>query len=180
MDDVLHVLSSVQQFLAGLNWGDVAGWVQAIGNVAVLAIALVTLRRDARRITALEAKAELERTDAAALRVAGVAAWPEKWGNGQIEIKAVNESDGPIYDVAVRVATTSDSLPSFDSSEPNVKRVILIAPRERFDAVVAAVEVSGQQAPFVEIRFRDTSGRVWVRNYAGALSEIPRIPENSP
>ena len=174
-----------------LNWGDVPTWITALATILALIAAVWAVRaswsvlrleqqREDRAEKAEEERREqvhraaqadavagwIHRLDAVYHDVAGTLETPPIWG-----AKIVNVSLLPVYDVKVGF------------HRPNGRRLAdvdygLLPPGETFVAspVNLAIEdpvgPGNEKSVRVEVEFRDTAGRVWLRDRYGLLTLV--------
>lgn len=154
-----------------LNWGAIPDWVLAIGNLAVLATAFETIRRDRKRTQALEAENLRRRQDSELERASLVSAWPEEWSDQDVSVTCRNGCAEPIYDVVVRVGGQKDDPPPRSTDRGDTKSAFLMRPGESLEVIFPLLRPAADQ-PRVDMAFRDTRGHRWWRKSDGTIMLI--------
>ena len=141
-----------------MNWGSVPDWGAAVGTVGALWVSYRLLRRES-----------VERLQGDARRVA---AWlgVKHVGASQrvVEIRVLNSGETPVYDCYVtvgRIANTPEESAriSVGTVPPNVS----ISKQRTEDQFVGLPETW-----WVNVDFKDSSGRTWLRDHNGNLTRL--------
>lgn len=164
-----HVVPDVD--LSWIQWGDAAGWAQAVGNFAVLFVAILTIRKDSQRIASLERRSREDEVAQARERVYGVTAWPQEWAIGSTRIVVNNASLMPVYDVTVRASSTGAHSQPPQRGVDGAKSVFIVNPGESLEA---QLEWSLDTRPIVDLQFRDSGGWSWWREADGTMECVDR------
>ncbi|MET8907604.1 hypothetical protein [Micromonospora sp. NPDC004551] len=157
--------------MGDIDWGDAGGWAQAIGNFALWLIAVITLLRDRKRITALEREAAENREEQKRAQARLVSAWPDEWSAGRVAGRCLNASSEPIYRVVVRVFNEG-ARPAEPPTRAHRRTtsIPLMRPKEELPFVVADGGPAGQaNAVAVDLAFVDAAGHMWWRQGDGTL-----------
>lgn len=152
-----------------IQWGDFAGWVQAVGSLLALgfaAAAVVATRRTHRleserdRISAeaRDVQAAFARRAQAALVSAWWGADVDNWG-----AYVRNASETPIYQVYLTVVDADDGSDDYKS------HYLVVPPGEVLFCAVP--NASAPTARRVKLSFTDAAGARWQRNQYGQLAE---------
>lgn len=168
------------EWLATLDWGDVPSWLGGLGTTAAVAVALWQSGRETRK-----QRAERERAPAET-----VAAWiasddlvPSSGDHAEVSDRQVavhikNGSEVPIYTVSVVL------VPLKGTKAERGEDVVYLSPEMASLAVFSVVPPGTYRTTFalppwankkeqrvgVEIAFKDSAGRSWVRRGNGELS----------
>jgi hypothetical protein len=139
--------------------------------LALFAAALESIRRDRKRVAALEAEQKRQREEAVFERASQVSAWPEDWSSNDVRVMCHNGCSEPIYDVVLRIADGNSVLPPSASHHEDTKSAFLIRPGENLETVLRrSSSYLGQ--PRVDMAFRDTRGCRWWRRTDGAIALV--------
>lgn len=150
-----------------IDWGSAPDWVQAFGNVAVLAFAVETIRRERKRTTRLEDENLSKKEEAKRDKVSGVSAWPEDWSSEDVHVVCRNDTAEPIYEVVVRGAVDLPvRMPS--ATEMCVRSIFLMKPGEQLDTEIR-LDKTVIEKPYIDMAFRDANNIVWWRRADGYL-----------
>lgn len=149
-----------------LDFGDVPGWVGAVGTTGALLVSLVLLWQEQRRSDNL-------RSDQQRDQAKRITAWLEyNLPAGRFEpgatlwAKVRNGSDEPIYDV--HAGHLGRQPPGM---HPQFFWVGVVAPQQTLQMQVGEeFEPIGTQAWGLDLRFSDASGRHWLREESGRLN----------
>lgn len=154
-----------------LAWGTIPDWVIAIGNLAVLATAFEAIRRDRKRLRALEAEHQRRREETDLERASYVSAWPEDWSDHDVHVVCHNGCAEPIYDVVLRVAEKSSTAPPTAADHEDTKSAFLMRPGENLETTLRlSGTLSGE--PRIDMSFRDTRGHCWWRQPDGMVVQF--------
>jgi hypothetical protein len=171
-----------------IEWGTVMEFFAAVGTVGALLVAYRLLRREAGRDEerARERRSDQARLVAAWVRIAKVrkSAWTQQgWQPEDYEVRMLNSSPSPVYDVRLiyavvdeeggRVgmgATEAPILPPEESS--------LDLPPD----MIAKWKARKATHPtlVVDIEFTDGVGRRWRRTYDGVLTDLTDAKDHAP
>ncbi|AVZ71842.1 hypothetical protein SLUN_06200 [Streptomyces lunaelactis] len=158
-----------------VGWGDVPGWVSALGSVFALgfgAVAVVVTRRtyqiesDRDRVNA-EAR-EVQESFARRAQAGLVSAWWGQSSEGQWGAFVRNTSEIPVYQAYLTVL-------GLDDHSDNIKVHYLVLPPSDgalFCPIGSGQPAQGATARRVKLSFTDTAGVRWLRNQYGSLTEL--------
>jgi maltose-binding protein MalE len=154
-----------------IQWGDFAGWVQAVGSLLALgfAAAAVVATRRTHRIESERDRVSAQARDAQAAFVrraqaALVSAW---WGansDGTWGAYVRNASETPIYQVYLTVVDADDGSDDYKS------HYLLVPPGEVSFCEIGTANASAARR--VKLSFTDAAGARWQRNQYGQLAEL--------
>ncbi|MFJ6197508.1 hypothetical protein [Micromonospora sp. NPDC092111] len=144
-----------------IDWGSVPDWFGGLGTVGALLFGVLSLRREirARRREDRAARARQARLVSASARIEG---------GGVLRVRVANDSDGPVFDLAV-----APEVPTADSGAGAVVPVAAVTgPVDRlnghrdgelFVTVDRSVDLTAYASATVELRFTDQQGNRWRR-----------------
>ncbi|MEH1098025.1 hypothetical protein [Micromonospora sp. CPCC 205561] len=155
-----------------IDWGDAGGWAQAIGNLAIWTIAVITLFRDRKRIAALEREAEESRQEATRTQAKLVSAWPDQWSAERVAGRCLNASSEPVYQVVVRALDTGTGQTAPPTRDHRRTTFIsLMRPMEELPFVVTGdIPVGDNVEVGLDLVFQDAAGLRWWRQSDGTLT----------
>jgi hypothetical protein len=155
----------------GLIWGDIATWVTGIATIALFIIGFLQIRNE--RKMRIKSEKELEFHNKRK-QAEHISSWVIRESPlGSLLLAILNQSLQPVYQVIVTImALGQEGEPKGYNLAGQV--CIAVAPPGLGYIIVEADYHGMFRRPGVEIAFRDTAGRNWVRKANGGILEIEK------
>ena len=155
----------------GSIWGDVATWVTGIATIALFIIGFLQIRNE--RILRMKSEKELEFRNRRK-QAEHISSWIIRESPlGSLLLAILNQSLQPVYQVIVSVVVLGQEIELRDFA-PAGQVCIAVAPPGLGFIKVEAYYHGMFRRPGVEIAFRDTAGRNWIRKADGGILEIEK------
>ena len=169
----------------GINWGDLATWVTGFITLGLLIVALIQIRneREARnkREKELEIRKEREQAEHISCWMVRHGQYYVRQDDRRVEIEWVavlNQSTQPVYQVIINIVRIShdDRGQLQEGTESRVRSCVSVVPPGLGYIELPSPSYGMSHRFGVEIGFKDSAGRSWVRKADGDLLEIEKPP----
>ena len=171
--------------LHAIHFGDLPGWLGAVGTVAAVSLALyqVNKERSAREADKREAAAADRRRQAR--QISAWYAGDAMGSNGDTSMYMVNSSDQPVYEAVAWLTIAQGAGPkqgeeyvewSGSLGVDYYRRIFLNIPPGNWSIAFPTSWGGMYRQPGIEIAFTDSGGYHWIRRANGGLEEISKAP----
>lgn len=151
-----------------IEWGDIATWVTGITSIALFIIAFLQIRNE----RTLRKKNEREQEIKIIWDQAEhISSWIVLEDMNGLWVAILNALNQPVYNLIVNVVVV-DQYGMYCGDAPNGKACVAVAPNGKGFIQISADYHGMFRRPGVEIAFRDSKRRNWIRKTDGDLTEI--------
>jgi hypothetical protein len=155
------ILSTVCSHRSAIQYGDLATWLGAIATFLAVAIALYFSCKDSKRRTKILIEKQANE----------VSAWIERRG-GVNEVKIINSSNQPVYEVALSYGVSYGAGNSYLTGNDDQTFVFMVPPGTFYTHEPRNPGGGMHTQSGISISFRDTAGKYWRRGADGVLVSV--------